>query len=521
MSSVLDEITERVPEIEPFLISAALKSEPEPPIVLGLDIGTSGVRAMLFDGRGDEIESAGVQLSDDLYQALSSGSDADVDALINHVLRAIDLLLEHSADRLSRVNLVSVSCFWHSLVGVNTEGTAITPVFGWADTRAAGAAEQLRQSLDERRFHQRTGCRFHPSYWPAKLKWLRAQHGDLFQTVASWMSFAEYLQRRLFAETEVSISMASGTGLLNQQTCEWDHELLQHLEIAPAKLLAIAQPGRTFTMLCDEYASRWPALSSAQWFPAIADGAANNIGAGCVTAESSLLMIGTSGAMRIAYEGEPPPVLPTELWCYRVDRRRVVVGGALSDGGSLYRWMRQTLAVSQDQDDIERALTAMKPDMHGLVILPFWAGERSTGWSAMARGAILGLTSNTRPIDILRAAMEGIAYRFALIAEALDSLAPQASVFAAGNALLASPCWTQIIADVLGRTITLSTTREASCRGAALLALEAVGKIDNVPGLPATHGHVFSPDMVQHERYRAARQRQQKAYEALIAERNF
>ena len=517
MSSVLDEITERVPEIEPFLISSALKAEPEPPIVLGLDIGTSGVRAMLFDGRGDEIESAGVQLSDDLYQALSSGSDADADALVNHVLRAIDLLLELSADRLSRVNLVAVSCFWHSLVGINTEGVAITPVFGWADTRAAGAAEQLRQSLDERKFHQRTGCRFHPSYWPAKLKWLCAEQGDLFQAVASWMSFAEYLQHRLFAEIGMSVSMASGTGLLNQQTCEWDNELLRHLEIAPGKLPPIAQPGRTFTMLCDEYAPRWPALSSAQWFPAIADGAANNIGAGCVTAESALLMIGTSGAMRIAYEGEPPAVLPSELWCYRVDRRRLVVGGALSDGGSLFRWMRQTLAIPEAEDDIERALAAMKPDMHGLVILPFWAGERSTGWSAMARGAILGLTSDTKPIDILRAAMEAIAYRFALIAEALDSLAPQASVFAAGNALLASPCWTQIIADVLGRTITLSTTREASCRGAALLALEAVGKIESVAGLPTTLGQVFNPDMVQHERYRSARQRQQKAYDSLIA----
>ena len=516
MSSVLDEITERVPEIEPFLISSALKAEPEPPIVLGLDIGTSGVRAMLFDGRGDEIESVGVQLSDDLYQALSSGSDADADALVNHVLRAIDLLLERSADKLSRVNLVAVSCFWHSLIGINTEGKAITPVFGWADTRAAAAAEQLRQSLDERRFHQRTGCRFHPSYWPAKLKWLRAEQPDLFQAVASWMSFAEYLQHRLFAEIGMSVSMASGTGLLNQQTCDWDGELLQQLEIAPGKLAAITQPGKTFTMLCDEYARRWPALSSAQWFPAIADGAANNIGAGCVTAESALLMIGTSGAMRIVYEGEPPPVLPSELWCYRVDRRRVVVGGALSDGGSLYRWMRQTLAISQDEDDIERALGAMEPDMHGLVILPFWAGERSTGWSTLARGAILGMTANTKPIEILRAAMEAVAYRFALIAEALDSLTPQASVFAAGNALVASPCWTQIIADVLGRTVTISTTREASCRGAALLALEAVGKVDQLANLPSAQGRVFNPDMLRHERYRAARQRQQKAYESLI-----
>ena len=135
-------------------------------------------------------------------------------------------------------------------------------------------------------------------------------------------------------------------------------------------------------------------------------------------------MIGTSGAMRVAYEGDPPPVLPSELWCYRVDRRRVVVGGALSDGGSLYRWMRQTLALSQDEDEIERTLAAMKPDTHGLVILPSWAGERSTGWSATARGAILGLTSDTKPIDILRSAMESIAYRFALIAETLNSVAP-------------------------------------------------------------------------------------------------
>ncbi|MEP6706965.1 MAG: gluconokinase, partial [Pyrinomonadaceae bacterium] len=504
----------------PFLISAALKAEPETPIVLGLDIGTSGVRAILFDGRGQEFESAAVQLSADLYRALSSGSDADADTLVNHVLRAIDLLLERSSDRVSRINLVAVSCFWHSLVGINAEGVAITPIFGWADTRAAGGAAQLRQNVDERKFHQRTGCRFHPSYWPAKLKWLRQERGNLYQAVASWMSFAEYLQHRLFAETEMSISMASGTGLLNLQSCDWDGELLQQLEIDTSRLPKLAQPGRTFTMLGDEYAPRWPALSTAQWFPAIGDGAANNIGAGCVTAESALLMIGTSGAMRAAYEGEPPGVLPSELWCYRIDRRRVVVGGAPSDGGSLYHWMRQTLALSQDEDEIERALAAMKPDMHGLAILPFWAGERSTGWSTAARGAILGLTGNTKPIEILRAAMEAIAYRFALIAEALDSLTPTASVFAAGNALLASPCWTQIIADVLGRSITLSTAREASCRGATLLALEAVGKIADVATIQASQGNTFNPDMAQRERYHAARQRQQKAYDNLISNAN-
>lgn len=513
----MDEVTlDSGPEIDPFLISAALQDEPEPPIVMGLDIGTSGVRAMLFDGQAREIDSVIVHLAGDLYEPLSSGADADPDALVSYVTEAIDCLLARVAERVPRINLVAISCFWHSLLGVNEAGLAVTPILSWADKRAAGEAEQLRGLFDESEFHQRTGCRFHSSYWPAKLLWLRAHHNIVYQKVARWMSFGEYLQLRLFTETEASVSMASGTGLMNQRSCEWDLDLLQKLEVSADALPIIAPPGRTLTALAEIYAMRWPALRAAQWFPTVGDGATSNIGAGCVRTDSALLMIGTSGAMRVVYESDPPAVLPPELWSYRVDRRRVVVGGALSDGGGLYRWLRDTLALEQDDAEIEHALTAMEPTVHGLTILPFWAGERSTGWSANAQGAILGLTSTTRPLDILRAAMEAIAYRFALVSEALDSLAPQASVFAAGNALLASPCWTQIVADVLGRPIKLSTAREASCRGAALLALEAVGKIENLARLSAPFDRVFVPDMGRHEQYRAGLAMQQATYDKLF-----
>src|SRR2546423_15256032 len=114
--------------------------------------------------------------------------------------------------------------------------------------------------------------------------------------------------------------------------------------------------------------------------PAIGDGAANNIGAGCATRERVALMIGTSGAMRVLGEDEPPPALPKVLWCYRADRRRIITGGALSDGGGLYGWMTDALAPGGHQAEIERALSAIEPDAHGLTVLPFWAGERSTGW---------------------------------------------------------------------------------------------------------------------------------------------
>jgi gluconokinase len=148
--------------------------------------------------------------------------------------------------------------------------------------------------------------------------------------------------------------------------------------------------------------------------------------------------------------------------------------------------------------------------------LPFWTGERSTGWTPDARGAILGLTLQTRPIEILRAAMEAIAYRFALIARELETLAPGASLMASGHALRSSQTWVQILADVLGRRVGVSELTEASTRGAALLALEAAGKIQSIEEFSVPVEKIFEPRMSHHERYVAGLERQQQIYETII-----
>jgi gluconokinase len=197
-----------------------------------------------------------------------------------------------------------------------------------------------------------------------------------------------------------------------------------------------------------------------------------------------------------------------------------VIGGALSDGGGLYRWMKDSLSLNYDDATLETMLSSLEPDAHGLTVLPFWSGERATGWSASAQGSIVGLSARTKPIEILRAGMEAVCYRFALLAKALDKVVPTASIVAAGNALLSSPAWAQMIADVLGRSIELSGANEASSRGAALLALEAAGKIDSIEIVdPESDSAAFSyePDMNRHLRYADAIERQQKLYEKLIS----
>jgi gluconokinase len=515
MSTVLDEtVLEDRPEVD-LSVLAALRAEREETIVLAFDIGTSGVRAGLFDHRGHEIEGSQASLANESSE-LASGTDVDADGLIEFAARAIDVAVARAESFVSRIDYVATSCFWHSLVGVDDQGRATTPLLGWADTRAANAARELRSKFNEKEVHPRTGARFHPSYWPAKVLWLKQERGELFDQTKRWLSFPDYLFLQLFGDANTSVSMASATGLFNQHSCEWDRELFEWLKISPEQLPIVSGPGETLQQLSDEYALRWPLLDGAAWFPAIGDGAANNIGAGCVDSGRAALMIGTSGAMRVLFTGNPPAGLSSELFCYRADLDRIVIGGALSDGGGLYRWMKDTLNLNYDDDGLETKLATMEPDAHGLTMLPFWSGERATGWSSSAQGSIVGLTVRTKPIDILRAGMEAVCYRFALLAKALDKVAPKATIVAAGKALLSSTAWAQMIADVLGRRIELSEISEASSRGAALLALEAAGKIDSIETIEPEFAAAYEPDMTRHARYAEAIERQQKLYEKLI-----
>ena len=516
----------RVPDAQTEAAVAA--REAEPPFALALDVGTSSVRAAFYDARAREVSGTAARLARAFCTTADGGSEADAEESVRAVFGLIDRTLARAPSEVSaRAARLAVSCFWHSLVGLSREGRAVTPVYGWADTRAAAQARALGREFDEREAHARTGCRFHPSYWPAKLLWLRDERPRPWRESARWVSFGELLVERLCGAARASVSMASGTGLFDQRALDWDAGLVSALGLRPEQLPRLARRGETFP-LDAESAARWPALGGARVLPAVADGAANNVGEGCLSRQRVALMVGTSGAMRVAYEGAPPARLDPALWCYRVDERRPLVGGALSDGGGLHAWMRETLALGPAADEaggggrgeeLEGAVAALAPDAHGLTVLPFWSGERSTGWHAEATGAIFGLRAHTRPAEIVRAAMEAVAYRFARVAAALEGHAQGAEVRASGGALRASPAWTRILADALGRPVRPSRVREASSRGAVLLALEATGAIQNVSGLEAPAAEAVEPDPARHAVYRRGAERQQQLYDLLIGDR--
>lgn len=484
------------------------------PRVLAIDVGTSSCRALLYRADGSLVRGAHSQVRYQPVVSLDGGAELDPLALLESVQRAIDPV----AARAGRAPMLAVGSdtFWHSLLGVDDTGLPVTPIYLWMDARSHEDAASLRTKLDEPAVHARTGCYLHWSYWPAKLAWVRRTRPDLYGRVRRWVSFGELFTFRLFGVWGVSISMASATGLLDQHTCSWDAELLEALELSPSCLSPLRDLADPFRGLAAPYADRWPSLRDLPWMPPVGDGATSNLGADCSSPDRAAVNIGTSGAERIVWR-TPSVAIPPGVWCYRVDRARVILGGALNDGGSLFAWLRETLHLPDIVAE-EQALAAMPPDAHGLTVLPFWAGERSPGWAPRAAGAVVGLRLATSALDLLRAALESVALQFGEIDALLAAAAPASTdVVATGRALLSSPTWMQILADVLGRPVLASAEQEASSRGAALLALEALGHIPE--GLERREPRIlaaFQPDPSRRDAYRAAARRQRRLYDLLV-----
>ncbi len=477
---------------------------------------------MLFDGHAHAVDGVQSQIEYETHTTPDGGVQDDADVMFDRACRALDDLLARAGAQASHIAAVASDQMVSNVLGVNDAGRAVTPVYTYADTRSARQVDQLRAQLDAEMVHQRVGTLFHTSYLPARFLWLASTNPDLFRRVRGWMSLGEYFYFRWLGRRACSYSTASWTGLLNRRALEWDRDLIAALPISPEQLSPLVDVYTPLRGLKDEYAARWPALRNANWYPTAGDGATANIGSGCTDATRVALTVGTSSAVRVtvptaSVENAEMSVIPGGLWAYRVDRRHELFGGALSEGGNLYEWTRETLKLTGDPAAIESELAAMPPDAHGLTVLPFLAGERAPGWVADARAAILGLSLNTRPIDILRAGLEGVAYRLALILDLLRTVAPGATqVIASGGALMHSPTWVQIIADVIGVPVITSAEPEATSRGAALLALNALGVTSSFKDLAPDLGVVYQPDAARHAIYSAAVKRQQKWYNLIV-----
>lgn len=445
------------------------------PWVLALDVGSSSVRAQLYDARGRALADAPAGQVPVRWRTDPPGAmETDADALVRAALTALDRGVKAARAANVRIAAVGVDTFWHGVMGVAADGSAVTPLYAWGDTRARGDAAALRERVDADAAHARTGCFLHESYPAARLVWLRRTLGDTFPRAAGWLSIGEHLGERLFGVRRTSPSMASGTGLMDVRAGRWDGEMLAACGITADVLPEVSD--QPLAGMRPEFARRWPELAAVPWFPALGDGACATLGSGADGPGRIALTVGTSAAVRVLRHDAEPRV-PAELWLYRLDAARTVAGRALSNAGNTMAWLRQTLRLPR-ADRLEATLAELADaPPPPLEIVPVLLGERPPLSERGDVATIAGMTMSTTPTEIWRAWLWALARRIAQAVEVVEREYGRADrIVASGGALHASPAFHGILERALGRPLHLRGGHgDETARGAALIALERLG----------------------------------------------
>jgi gluconokinase len=434
--------------------------------VLAFDMGTSSARAMVLTGGrpgGQEVPSAASQISPVARRKVSvdvEDGTLDGTGYLSALVECVDEL--HAAGALDGVSLVATAGQWHSVVPVDTRAEPLGPVLTWLDTRPAPTGKGPAEG-----FHQRTGTWWHSLYWTVRLPWLRERLGG---TRARFLGLPELVLSHLLDEAPMSVSMASGTGMLDLAGLDWDAEACALARVREGELPDLA-PRNWRGTLRPEYARRWPALREAAWAPPTGDGAASNVGSGCEDERRAAVTVGTSAAVRLIQQADPLPPLPEKLWRYRVDHDRVVTGAAYSAGGNLYTWARQTL---QLPDALEAALEKVVPG-EGVWADPRLAGDRPPGTASARSGQLHGIGLTTTAVEIWAGLMDGVCRLVAADLVELEKTRTrrnQVEVVLGGGAVAASAWWRRAFrAALVPRTVTDCAEPEVGAVGAARVAL--------------------------------------------------
>lgn len=460
------------------------------PLVMALDVGSTATRGSLHDARGVPVRGFRHKIPHAFTTGTDGTSTIDPDQVVDELSRVLDVVTLHPGLQ-GRIAAVALDTFASSLVGVDRQGEATTPCFTYADRRSNPQLSQLRAEADEADIQQLTGARLHTSYLTPRFRWLRETDPDAVARTVRWLSIGEYAHLTWLGHASAATATAAWSGLLDRRTGDWSDRMLDLAQVDRSALSPIATPQEPFRGVPPVTNTRWPALADAAWFPSIADGLGANIGSGGADESTIVTSMATSGAMRVLLHHLPDEI-PTGLWCYRIDDRRALLGGALNDVGRAAEWIGRVLQL----DDDLAAIAAAPPSPGTPVVLPFFSGERSTGWAGGARAAFADVTAATGGSALARGVLEGVIVSYARVGAQLRRAAPRVErIVSAGRVSQDLPGLRQMLADCLDRPVSPATFKRSTLRGTALLAAEVVA-----PGIPPADPPLEEPCVPQPDR---------------------
>jgi gluconokinase len=483
------------------------------PCTIGLDLGTTTIKALAFTEDGQEIARATAAPTTLVQDERAEQDPQEVYARCLEVLAETTSIALQNGHRVARVG---ISAAMHSLLAVSADGAPLTRAVLWMDGRAQLEAEALWATKSGQSIYARTGTPIHAMSPLAKLLWLRQNEPDIWSLSARFVSLKEWIWYRWFNTWEIDASIASATGLYNLQTGDWDAEALQLAAVKPAQLSLLVPT--TFT----RQGIREPVLLSAglsetTWFTIGAnDGVLANLGMDAIDPSALVLTIGTSSAVR---RGSPGPCTnpATRSFCYVLDHDRFIIGAASNSGGVVLDWLARQLcrdvagpesgASAGEAPWLQLLDEASQVSTDGLYFLPYVAGERAPLWDADASGLFWGLRLHHQPAHLVRAAVLGILFNARWLADDITSSLPAPFGLYTTGGVLRERWIQQLAAEIFQLPVYEGSHSDASSRGAALIADIAAGQAKWPTALPDRSPVVVpSPDSEYPSQYRRFRE---------------
>lgn len=420
---------------------------------------------------------------------LPDQAEQDPEEIFAAVLDCLGRVARSVRESGNEVTAIGFSAAMHTLLALDEKGAPLTGSLTYADNRASGQAREINQRWGGPAIHGRTGTPVHPMSPLAKLLWFKEEDPDTYKRAARWVSIKEYVLLGLFGETVVDHSIASASGLFNLEEEDWDEEVLERLELPRNKLSRLVPATHVVGELGEEFAGRLGLAAGTPVVVGANDGASANLGVGAVEPGVFACSVGTSGAVR-AVVREPRVDEGRRLFCYALAEDRWVIGGPINNGGIAFQWARDSLfpglkekAGEQDRNPyglMSELAGGVPAGADGLLFLPYLMGERAPHWDAEARGVFFGLTMRHQREHLIRAVLEGVMFQLREVSRALEDVTGGPDEVRATGGFVRSGLWRRIMAGVFGREIVFPESHEGSCRGAALLAMKALGRLESL-----------------------------------------
>lgn len=473
-------------------------------LFVGVDVGTTSTKAAVVDKHGHILGSG--------YESYPIGYDGqgrylqDAEDWKRATIKAVDAAIA-DVNR-DRIRALSISAQGGTLVPVDHDSRPLLPARSWLDRRGAAQADRLRRVFGERDFFERTGWPIAPNNTCTQMLALRDEEPNVYDRAAYFLDTASYMNFWLAGSPVMDTNIAGITQLMNVNSEAWDPDVLDLLQVEERRLPLLARPGSLLGVISPVAFTDLGLSPSTLVIAGGHDQYCAALGVNVVNDGDLLLSTGTAWVAL----GIGTTVLRDYACGFALGRHFVpsLFGhfGEVPSGGISLDWLQRLVQEGGTLEDFEQLVSATEPGAGGVLFFPNFDGTSPYDLNGSSRGSFLGLELGHEKRHLARAVMEGVVFQTAQLLDTYRATTGRDFTPTVVGGATKSSTWTALIADILGSDLKVSTTADAACVGAAILAATGSGAYAEVPeaasmmSAPTVH---VSPDGERSAYYAARR----------------